>query len=168
MELIEIYQSEEQQVSIYKWVLDYLEFSINNEFRLNDIQAEEVLAKTLNTIYKDFDLHGKKIITTSKVPILKRGAIFDLAEPYQGLEDAVLLLSESFDLTKDKLTQEWKNYLSNYIKAHYFLTFHKNCDIIFFVETVHRVSCSIVLLDGDNLYLLPISLNEDDFYQKLY
>ena len=36
----------------------------------------------LKTIYKDFDLYQKKIITTSKIPILSRGSIFDLVEPY--------------------------------------------------------------------------------------
>lgn len=168
MDLIKIYQSEDCSVIAYKWVLNYLEHIINTEFRLDDIQAEQVLMNILKDICNDFDLYQKKIITTSKIPILSRGSIFDLVEPYQGLEDAVLLLSDAFDQTEGKLTKEWKKYLSNYIKAHYFLTFHKNCDIIFFVETIYKVSCAIVLLDGENLYILPISLNENDFYQKLY
>lgn len=167
MDLITIYENEDLKVSMLPPALNYLEFLINNEIQLSAAATETVLNETLNLAKDNFSLSKKKIITSSKVPILHRGQTFELIKPYDGLEDAVLLLSEIFDVIKGRLTKEQKINLSNYIKSHYFLTFNKKCDIIFIDDEVQKVSCSIILEDGDNLYILPIFLNEDDFYQKL-
>lgn len=155
------------KIEIEKAALDFLEFIANAEIRLNPIAAEHIIYTILDKISKDFDLKDKKIITTAKVPILRRHNIFDLSEAYQGLEDALLLLSESFDITVGEITKEWKETISLYIKSHYILTYSKKCDIIFFDKKDMEVSGAIVLLDGDKLLILPISLNEDDFYQRL-
>ena len=167
MDLITIYQEQELKVEIEILALLYLEALANNELKLSPLEAELVLDLLLSKISRQFDLKDKKVITTQRVPILNRKQIFDLNETYAALEDAVLLLSEAFDLTSGNLTNEWKNQMSNYISSHYFLTYNKKCDIIFLDEKVHRVSAAIVILDGDNLILLPLSINEDDFYQRL-
>lgn len=167
MNLITIYETKDYKVEIEEATLKFLEFIANSEIRLNPIAAEHIVYTILDKIANDFELKDKKVITTAKVPILNRNKIFDLSETYQGLEDALLLLSECFDQTKGQVTQEWKNNLSLYIKSHYILTYSKKCDIIFFDKKDVGVSGAIVLLDGDKLLILPISLNEDDFYQKL-
>lgn len=152
------------KVEIEKTALDFLEFLANTEIRLNPVAAEYIVYTILDKISKDFDLKDKKVITTAKVPILRRHNIFDLSETYCELEDALLLLSESFDATIGNTTKEWKETVSLYIKSHYILTYSKKCDIIFLDKKDMEVSGAIVLLDGDKLLILPISLNEDDFY----
>lgn len=167
MDLITIYKDDGCEVKTFDFIVNYLENYINNTNILLPLEQEELLSFVLDIISKKQTLKNKKIITTSCVPILHRGNIFNLTEEYSKLEDAVLLLSEAFDKTKGKLSSEWKDQLSNYIKAHYFLTFQKNCDIIFFVEKIYGISLEIVLYEDNEIFLLPISLNEDDFYQKL-
>lgn len=167
MNLITVCEQNGYKVEIEKTALEFLEFVVNSEIRLNPIAAEHIIYTILDKISKDFNLKDKKIITTSKIPILRRHKIFDLSETYQALEDALLLLSESFDATVGKTTQEWRETVSLYIKSHYILTYSKKCDIIFFDKKDMEVSGAIVLLDGDKLLILPISLNEDDFYQRL-
>ena len=167
MELITIYNENEIEVQIFGFAADYLEYLANSYKRLLPMQAEEILSIILNEISQTSSLKDKKIITTSQISILSRKKIFNLVEEYKELEDALLLLSEAFDLTTGKVSEDWKINVKNYIKSHYFLTFQKNCDIIFFSERVHEVSLAIVLFKEDKILILPLTLNEDDFYQKL-
>lgn len=167
MTLITVYEANNYKIEIEESALKFLEFIANSEIRLNPIATEHIVYTILDKISNNFELKDKKVITTAKIPILNRNKIFNLSEAYQGLEDALLLLSECFDQTRGQLTQEWKSNLSLYIKSHYILTYSKKCDIIFFDKKDMGVSGAIVLLDGDKLLILPISLNEDDFYQKL-
>lgn len=167
MGLITIYKDNNIEVQTFDIVVEYLEYIANTYKRLSPLQMEEVLALILDKISKDYSLKGKKIITSSQISILTRKKIFNLQDDYKNLEDALLLLSECFDRTSGKISQEWKINIKNYIKAHYFLTFQKNCDIIFFVERAYEVSLAIVLFEEDKVLILPITLNEDEFYQKL-
>lgn len=96
MELITIFQDKEQTVEIYKPFADYLEHLANSEFRLKEEEAGEILTLSLSFL-NNSDVSGKKIITSTKIPILSRGDVFNLTGPYQKLEDPVLLLSEVFD-----------------------------------------------------------------------
>lgn len=167
MDLITIYQDNNLQVEIESIALLYLEAIANSQLKLSPYEASLILELLLEKVNQKFDLKDKKVITTQTIPILNRKEIFDLNDVYCALEDAVLLLSEAFDLTKGQLDNEWKYQISNYISSHYYLTYRKKCDIIFLDEKVHRVSAAIVILDGDRLLLLPLSINEDDFYQRL-
>lgn len=168
MDLITIYKNETVEVQMIRAAAEYIEYVANTYKRLSPFQMEEVLSIILKAAAKDYSLKNKKIITTSQVSILSRKKIFDLLEPYDILEDAVLLLSEAFDLTRGKVSEEWKNNIRNYIKAHYFLTFQKKCDIIFFSDENYDISLSIILIEENKIFILPITLNEDDFYCKLF
>lgn len=167
MELVTLYKDNNNEVKMFDFAIKQLEDFVNSVNTLTALEQEEILALILDKISKQTSLKEKKIITTSKVPILNRGQVFNLVEEYIDLEDAVLLLSEVFDKTTKKVSSEWKSALREYISSHYFLTFQKKCDIIFFVEKIYGVSLEIVLYKDDEILLLPISLNEDDFYQKL-
>lgn len=167
MELTTVYKDKEVEVQMIKSAAEYIEYIVNTYKRLSPIQMEEVLSIILREAAKDYSLKDKKIITTSQISILSRKKIFDLLEPYDIFDDAVLLLSEAFDLTKGIVSDEWKNNIKNYIKAHYFLTFQKKCDIIFFSEKIYDITLSIILIEDDKIFILPIALNEDDFYCKL-
>ena len=109
MDLITIYKDNGCEVKTFDFVANYLENYINSANILLPLEQEELLSFVLDIISKKQVLKNKKVITTSHVPILHRGDIFNLTEEYSKLEDAVLLLSEAFDKTKGKLSSEWKD-----------------------------------------------------------
>lgn len=172
MEFITIYKDNDQEVLMLDIAAKQLEFVANTYLKLSSIQTEEVLDEVFFQLSKEFNfkdkIKNKKIITSSEIAILSRNKIFDLVDAYHELEEAVLLLSEVFDLTSGIVSNQWKDNVRNYIRSFYFLTFQKNCDIIFFSEKVHEVSLAIVLFKENEIFILPISLNENDIYYKLF
>lgn len=151
-----------------KVVADYLEHLINTEVQLNSLAAEQVLEAALDYLRTIQGLKGRRIVTTSKVPILHRKKVFTLLKPYEGLTEAVLLVSDAFDRTVGELNNVQKNQLCDLIHLYYKTQLGLDCVLYFFDEEINKVSGFFALFQAENIYLLPFNLNDKDFYQTLY
>lgn len=152
-----------------KFVADYLCNNLNKRFKLGSIEAEEVVRSGIEYIKGLHDIKGKKITASAIVPIFNRNTEFvELLPPYEDLEDATLLMQQSFDNTEGKLSQHQKQDFASLINLYYKTQFNQNCEVLFFKEKIYEVSGILIFVAEDRVLLMPFSLNETDFYQTLY
>lgn len=168
MELITIYEDNEQKIEMLKFVADYLTELLNKEIRLTQLEAEQMLNESLYPLRKIQDLKGRKVITTNKIPILHRHKIFSLFPAYKELTEAVLLLSDAFDKTVGKLNDEQKLSIQNLIQLYYKTQLGLDCVLIFFDDNIKKVSGFIGLFLEETIIIFPFFLNEEDNFQTLY
>ena len=93
MNLVTIYSDEDKTIQMPKTIVDKFNIMLNEHFTLKKEEMEDVLDKCfeyISTIEHE-SLAGKNAITSSDVPILSRGKIFELSNYGILFEDAVLL-----------------------------------------------------------------------------
>lgn len=168
MDKVEIYNNDDTTVEMYKLFADYLNFRMNNDFQLSPIEAEEIYLQCLDYVQEYIGLRGTNVIASSRVPVLNRNGVFTLTDSYKELEEAILLLSDAFDNTEGEVTKDWKIQVEVLVKFYYSLLKDMQCVLHMFEEKSHGVSGFCCLREGDNVYLLPFALNENDDYWSLY
>lgn len=167
MDLTTIYKDDNIIVEIPNLLALTLENLINTYFKLSPLETENFLDRLL-AVYRDIiPLKEYKIITTSQVPYLSRGGIFDLKDPYRDMADAILLVSDYFDTTTGCLSNIERNELSTLVHLYYKTQFRKDCYLHFFDEDVNRVSGAFIFLSDGKMLILPFNLNEADNYYTL-
>lgn len=168
MNLITIYKDNEKKVEMPQEIVDIFNKTINEFFTLKKEDMEKVLDKSvgyLKEMYLSYvSLEGKSIITSSDVPRLHRGKIFELSSYGIPFEDAVFLLSDYFDKTKGKLTSDWKYKLEHLILLHYQLLYNTDCIVHIFDENYLGVSGFMSIAKNDLLLIHFFYLNEDGIF----
>lgn len=166
MPLVTIYEDDTQKIEMPSALVKIFNKLINEYFTLKKEDMEKVLDKSVDylhsTLPNEIPLEGKRIVTSSDVPRLSRGKIFELSTYGVLFEDAVLLLSEYFDRTKGKVNLNWKYQVEQLIKNHYDLSYDINCIVHFFDENYYGVSGFMALVKNDLLLIHFLYLNEDD------
>lgn len=165
MNLVTIYEDNEKKVEMPQRIVDVFNKAINEFFTLKKGNMEEILHKSVDFIKENYPmiiLEGKSIITSSDVPRLHRGKIFELSTYGVLFEDAVLFLSDYFDKTKGKLTSDWKYKLEHLILFHYQLSYNTDCIVHIFDENYLGVSGFMSIAKNDLLLIHFFYLNEDE------
>ncbi len=168
MEFVTIYENEEQKVMMPKPIADELMFRVNNQKQLSQIEFEMMTQDVLTYVEPLFDLKGKRIISTSKAMILNRGSLATITNIYDPLTDAILMVSEAFDLTEKEITHDWKVDMEILIKLYYKTQSEQKCIAHFYDVKTNGVSGFITLELRDNILILPLILNENEETQRLY
>lgn len=164
MDLVTIYEDNEKKVEMPKEIVDIFNKTVNEFFTLKKEDMEDVLHMSVDFIksnYHTITLEGKSIITSSDVPRLHRGKIFELSTYGILFEDAVLFLSDYFDKTKGRLTSDWKYKLERLILFHYQLSYNTDCIVHIFDENYLGVSGFMSIAKNDLLIIHFFYLNED-------
>lgn len=89
-----------------KLIADELMFRANNQKQLSQIEFEMMTQDVLTYVEPLFDLKGKRVISTSKAMIVNRGKMAAITNIYGPLTDAILMVSEAFDLTEKEVTHD--------------------------------------------------------------
>lgn len=170
MGLVTIYEDDNKKIAMPESLVKMFNKMINDYFSLSKSDMEKVLDKCFDYISSISPRHrenlrGKNAITSSDVPILSRGKIFELSNYGILFEDAVLLLSEYFDKTKGKLTLDWKFQIEGLIRYHYSLSYNTTCIVHLFDENYLGVSGFMAIIKNDLIIIHYIYLNEDDKFQ---
>ena len=167
MNLVTIYSDEDKTIQMPKTIVDKFNIMLNEHFTLKKEEMEDVLDKCfeyISTIEHE-SLAGKNAITSSDVPILSRGKIFELSNYGILFEDAVLLLSEYFDRTKGRLTLKWKSEIEELIRCHYSLSYNTPCIVHLFDENYLGVTGFMAIIKKDIIIIYYVYLNEEDKFQ---
>ena len=93
MDFVTIYENEEQKIMMLKPIADELMFRANNQKQLSQIEFEMMTQDVLTYVEPLFDLKGKRVISTSKAMIINRGKMVAIANIYDPLIDAILMIS---------------------------------------------------------------------------
>lgn len=168
MEFVTIYENEEQKIMIPKPIADELMFRANNQKQLSQIEFEMMTQDVLTYVEPLFDLKGKRVISTSKAMILNRGKISAITNIYEPLTDAIVMISEAFDLTEKEVTHDWKVDMEILIKLYYKTQSEQKCIAHFYDVKTNGVSGFIALELQDNILIFPLILNENGENQSLY
>lgn len=168
MEFVTIYENEEQKVMMPKPIADELTFRANNQKQLSQMEFEMMTQDVLTYVEPLFDLKGKRVISTSKAMILNRGKMAAITNIYDPLTDAILMVSEAFDLTENEVTHDWKVDMEILIKLYYKTQSEQKCVAHFYDVKTNGVSGFIALELQDNILILPLILNESGETQRLY
>lgn len=168
MEFVTIYENEEQKVVIPKRIADELQFIGTHQRQLSKIEQEQFLYDTLDYVKNFFELKGKRIVTDSKAIILSKGSFVNITEVYDSLTDAMLMISESYDIVEKEPTLQWKIDLELMIKLYYKLINNQNCIVHFYNIKANGVSGFAALEEDDKVLILPIVFNEDGNQLRLY
>lgn len=168
MDFVTIYENEEQKIMMLKPIADELMFRANNQKQLSQIEFEMMTQDVLTYVEPLFDLKGKRVISTSKAMIINRGKMVAIANIYDPLIDAILMISEAFDLTEKEVTHDWKVDMEILIKLYYKTQSEQKCVAHFYDVKTNGVSGFIALELQDNILILPFILNESGETQSLY
>lgn len=168
MEFVTIYENEEQKIMIPKLIADELMFRANNQKQLSQIEFEMMTQDVLTYVEPLFDLKGKRVISTSKAMIVNRGKMSAITNIYSPLTDAILMVSEAFDLTEKEVTHDWKVDMEILIKLYYKTQSEQKCVAHFYDVKTNGVSGFIALELKDNILILPFILNESGEVQSIY
>lgn len=165
MNLVTIYEDNEKKIEMPQEVVNIFNKTINEFFTLKKEDMEKVLDKSVGYLKEMYlnavSLEGKSIITSSDVPRLHRGKIFELSTYGVLFEDAVLFLSDYFDKTKGKLLSIWKSQVERLIFYHYQLSYNTTCVVHIFDENYLGVSGFMSIAKNDLLLIHFFYLNED-------
>lgn len=169
MEKVTVYENNEIQVEMYKTVADWLQHLRNNEYRLNPIEQEQVLEEMLEQLrLTKEDLDGRRIVTTSKVPIIHRSTLpFELLPPYEIFMDAILLLSEALDNEDNQVDKTWKRNVARLVAYYSTYVNKEDCRLIFF-PIPEKVTGFFTCTNEKQIILLPFILNDSDNFYRLY
>lgn len=168
MDFVTIYENEEQKIMMLKPIADELMFRANNQKQLSQIEFEMMTQDVLTYVEPLFDLKGKRVISTSKAMIINRGKMVAIANIYDPLIDAILMISEAFDLTEKEVTHDWKVDMEILIKLYYKTQCEQKCVAHFYDVKTNGVSGFIALELQDNILILPFILNESGETQSFY
>lgn len=173
MNLVPIYKNDDLIISIDKTMADYLEKRINSYFILHKTMIENVIELALdNFVANGGNPKGKKVISTDQIPIFHRGKIFEVQQPYDCFEEAILLISAAFDNTKGEVTDNWKKLIQILVSTYYSTQLSQFCLAYFPTNCLsigrHKISGILTFEKENVIIILPFELNEDDFYQTLY
>ena len=168
MDFVTIYENEEQKIMMLKPIADELMFRANNQKQLSQIEFEMMTQDVLTYVEPLFDLKGKRVISTSKAMIINRGKMVAIANIYDPLIDAILMISEAFDLTEKEVTHDWKVDMEILIKLYYKTQSEQKCVAHFYDVKTNGVSGFIALELQDNILILPLILNEEGKVWRLY
>lgn len=168
MEFVTIYENEEQKVMMPKPIADELAFRANNQKQLSQMEFEMMTQDVLTYVEPLFDLKGKRVVSTSKAMIFNRGKMAAITNIYDPLNDAILMVSEAFDLTEKEVTHDWKVDMEILIKLYYKTQSEQKCVAHFYDVKTNGVSGFIALELEDNILILPFILNESGETQRLY
>ncbi len=168
MEFVTIYENEEQKVMMLKPIADELTFRANNQKQLSQMEFEMMTQDVLTYVEPLFEIKGKRVISTSKAMILNRGKMAAITNIYDPLNDAILMVSEAFDLTENEVTHDWKVNMEILIKLYYKMQSEQKCVTHFYDVKTNGVSGFIALELQDNILILPLILNESGETQRLY
>ena len=168
MEFVTIYENEEQKIMMPKLIADELMFRANNQKQLSQIEFEMMTQDVLTYVEPLFDLKGKRVISTSKAMIVNRGKMSAITNIYSPLTDAILMVSEAFDLTEKEVTHDWKVDMEILIKLYYKTQSEQKCVAHFYDVKTNGVSGFIALELKDNILILPFILNESGEVQSIY
>lgn len=168
MEFVTIYENEEQKVMMPKSIADELTFRANNQKQLSQMEFEMMTQDVLTYVEPLFEIKGKRVISTSKAMILNRGKMAAITNIYDPLNDAILMVSEAFDLTENEVTHDWKVNMEILIKLYYKMQSEQKCVTHFYDVKTNGVSGFIALELQDNILILPLILNESGETQRLY
>ena len=168
MEFVIVYEDKEQKVMMPKLIADELVFRANNQKQLSQIEFEMMTQDILTYIEPLFDLKSKRVISTSKAMIMNRGKIATITNIYDSLTDAILMISEAFDLTKKEVTHDWKVDMEILIKLYYKTQYGQKCIAHFYDVKTNGISGFIALELQDNILILPLILNEEGKVWRLY
>lgn len=167
MDLVTIYEDNEKKIEMPLRLVKVFNDTINEFFTLKKEDMESVLDKSVQYLKENrphISLEGKSIITSSDVPRLHRGKIFELSTYGILFEDAVLFLSDYFDKTKGKVTSDWKYKLETLINYHYQLSYNTDCIVHIFDENYLGVSGFMSIVKNDLLLIHFFYLNEDGIF----
>lgn len=169
MDKVVIYEDNEMQIEMYKPVADWLQHLRNNEYRLNLIEQEEILEEMLEHLHlKREDMRDRRIVTTSKIPIIHRATLpFELLPPYEIFMDAILLLSEALDNEEEQVDKDWKRNVARLVSYYSTYIDKENCRLIFF-PTPEKITGFFAYTNETQLILLPFILNDNDNFYRLY
>ena len=151
-----------------KPIADELMFRANNQKQLSQMEFEMMTQDVLTYVEPLFDLKGKRVISTSKAMIINRGKMVAIANIYDPLIDAILMISEAFDLTEKEVTHDWKVDMEILIKLYYKTQSEQKCVAHFYDVKTNGVSGFIALELQDNILILPLILNEEGKVWRLY
>lgn len=154
---------------MYKPIADWLQYVCNSEYKLNPIEYEQLLEEMLMILnIKKGNLNGRRIVTTSKVPIIHRGTLpFELSQPYEVFIDAVLLLSEALDNEEKQVDKEWKKNVARLVSYYSTYIDNEDCRLIFFPNP-EKVTGFFTYTNETQIILLPFILNDSDNFYRLY
>lgn len=168
MDFVTIYEDNKQKVMMPKCIADELNYIANNQKQLSQIEFDMITQDALTYVEPIFTLKGKQVISTSKAMIINRGKIAAITNIYDPLSDAILLVSESFDLTEKTVSHEWKLDMEIMIKLYYQLQAGQKCIAHFYDVKTNGISGFIALELEDNILILPFILNESGETQSIY
>lgn len=159
MELVPIYEDDDIKIEMYKEIIDELKMNADL-VSLNSIAAEEIVKIIINTIPKD-KIRDRVLSVARKIPVIHRGKLsFTLFNGFEVFDEAVLLISSAFDLTKQEFSKIQKLKLMILIDYYYELQGLGLCKCIFFEDSVHRVSGFLFYVGDEKVYCLPFILSE--------
>lgn len=169
MNLIPIYEDNEQIISIDSSVLNFLEYTLNSYFKIHNITLENIVDVAL----KNFSLYGgytkgKRVISTNRIPIISKNRFIELTYPYVCFEDAMVLITQALENTYDKSNTDWKRMLEILITIYYRIELKQFCLLHFLEEKQDRISGILTFEDKNDIIILPFELNEDDNYYTLH
>ena len=161
MELINVYEDDDTQVIMAKPLVDTFNKMLEYRYSLGAIDYEEFIHDSLDILNWEFVLKGKRVITSARVSIISRNKMVETPSAYDELLDAILILSECFDITEGEISKGWKMDMGVLIKLYYRLQYQRNCVLHIYDETTNGVSGFIALDDEESILIFPFFLNED-------
>ena len=167
MNLTTVYEDDNIKVELPPQLVKIFNETINEFFTLSKDDTEIMLRKSTDYVEERHPnlLRGiKGAVTSSDVPRLHRHKIFELSNYGTLFEDAVLLLSEYFDMTKGKVTSSWKSQIEEIIYNHYQLAYNTPCILHVFEENYKEVSGFMAVIKNELAIFYYFSLNEDDIF----
>lgn len=173
MDLEVIYKDDNMTVEIPRLAVNKLNKIYNDIFRLTDEEFKPLLQERAVDYLRSnhpetFEMQEMNIITSKEIQRLHRGEIFELLSIWEIFTDAIILLSQYFDDTEGKVSNDWKYNIEQIIYYHYKLTYEEDCIVHFFEENYCGVSGFMAIRYEDKLFIKFISLNEEDKTWRLF
>lgn len=164
MDLIPIYQDDDCKIEMNAGVADALSkiwlYDLSTKgVELSDLESEELVKIMVDSIDKN-KIGNRRFTTCRRCPVLvKKHLDFRLTNGFEVFDEALLLISSSFDLVEKDFSKEQRIKLMLMVELYYELQGLGECSCTLFDDPVHKVSGFLTYLSDDRIYLLPFQLN---------
>lgn len=164
MNVVKIYEDEDQEVYMLKALADWLSKKKTSQYVYED-EFEDVLNEMLSYIE---DPHSKKVYTArGKIPVFSRGGdLLLLFGRMMLFNEAIFLIKDSYTALVGPITESWRDDLCDLIHNYYKLQGLGECYCVFFEEPVHKAD-GFLYFDYENedneIVILPFIINDGKF-----
>lgn len=170
MKLVTVYENKDQTIQMIKSVADWLWFKKARSYKLDPAECELILNEAIRLAMSGEPL-TRRVTTTLVIPVFSKDVpLFEMCEPYNIFEEAILLIGDAFGCAEEPLTDFWRYRLAAMVTDYYTLQGLGRCLCTFFSEPICKVDGFLWYYNDDSNndpICLPFIINDGKF-KRLY